>query len=102
MSVDIYLDNDGVLQRTDTDLYKAKNILSIQVTDVYYAPELGIDLRRFMNPDIKIQFETFRSYTIQQMVQQGVRINDALEIQQKLDKDLEYSVSTTQNEGMIL
>ena len=102
MSVDIYLDNDGVLQRTDTDLYKAKNILSIQVTDVYYAPELGIDLRRFMNPDIKIQFETFRSYTIQQMVQQGVRINDALEIQQNLDKDLEYSVSTTQNEGMIL
>ena len=30
MSVDIFLDKDGILQRSNTDVYKARNILSVQ------------------------------------------------------------------------
>ena len=101
MSVDIYLDKDGVLQRSDTDVYKARNILSVQKTNTYYRPDLGIDLRRFIDPDVKIQFETFRSYTLQEMVQQGVRIDAILEIQKDLDKKMEYNVSKTATEGML-
>lgn len=101
MSVDIYLDKDGVLQRANTDVYKARNILSVQKTNTYYRPDLGVDLRRFIDPDVKIQFETFRSYTLQEMVQQGVRIDAILEIQKDLDKKMEYNVSKTATEGMI-
>lgn len=101
MSIDIYLDKDGFLQRADTDVYKARNILSVQKTNTYYRPDLGIDLRRFIDPNVKIQFETFRSYTLQEMVQQGVRIDAVLEMQEKLDKELNYNVSKTQQEGMI-
>lgn len=102
MSVDIYLDKDGVLQRADTDVYKARNILAVQKENTYYKPDLGIDLRRFIDPNVKIQFETFRSYTLQEMVQQGVRIDSVLEVQQNLDKELDYNVSNTQKEGMIV
>lgn len=101
MSIDIYLDKDGVLQRADTDLYKARNILSVQKTNTYYRPDLGIDLRRFIDPNVRIQFETFRSYTLQEMVQQGARMDAVLEIQKNLDKELNYTVSQTENEGMI-
>lgn len=101
MSVDIYLDKDGVLQRADTDVYKARNILAVQKTNTYYRQDLGIDLKRFIDPNVRIQFETFRSYTLQEMVQQGVRIDAVLEYQQKLDKEINYSVSQTQKEGMI-
>ena len=101
MSIDIYLDKDGVLQRADTDLYKARNILSVQKTNTYYRPDLGIDLRRFIDPNVRIQFETFRSYTLQEMVQQGARMDAVLEIQKNLDKKLNYTVSQTENEGMI-
>lgn len=101
MSVDIYLDKDDVLQRADTDVYKARNILAVQKTNTHYRSDLGIDLRRFIDPNVKIQFETFRSYTLQEMVQQGVRIDAVLEVQAKLDKELDYRVSKTQTEGMI-
>ena len=101
MSIDIYLDNDGVLQRSETDVYKARNILSVQKTNTHYRPDLGIDLKRFIDPSVKIQFETFRSYTLQEMVQQGVRIDAVLEIQKDLDKRLNYNVSKTETEGMI-
>lgn len=101
MSVDIYLDKDGILQRADTDVYKARNILAVQKTNTHYRQDLGIDLKRFIDPNVRIQFETFRSYTLQEMVQQGVRIDAVLEYQQKLDKEINYSVSQTQKEGMI-
>lgn len=101
MSVDIYLDEDGILQRADTDVYKGRNILSVQKTNTHYRPDLGIDLRRFIDPNVKIQFETFRSYTLQEMVQQGVRIDAVLELQKNLDKRLDYNVSKTSTEGMI-
>lgn len=101
MSVDIYLDKDGILQRADTDLYKARNILAVQKTNTHYRPDLGIDLRRFIDPDVRIQFETFRSYTLQEMVQQGARIDSILEVQKNLDKELDYKVSNTATEGMI-
>lgn len=101
MSVDIFLDKDGVLQRSNTDVYKARNILSVQKTNTHYRPDLGIDLKRFIDPDVKIQFETFRSYTLQEMVQQGARIDAILEVQRDLDKEMDYNVSKTATEGMI-
>lgn len=101
MSIDIYLDTNGVLQRSDTDVYKARNILSVQKTNTHYRPDLGIDLKRFIDPKVKIQFETFRSYTLQEMVQQGARMDAVLEVQKNLDKELNYTVSQTENEGMI-
>lgn len=101
MSVDIFFDKDGILQRADTDVYKARNILSVQKTNTHYRPDLGIDLRRFIDPTVRIQFETFRSYTLQEMVQQGVRIDAVMEVQQKLDKELDYKVSKTETEGMV-
>lgn len=101
MSIDIYLDKDGVLQRADTDVYKARNILSVQKTNTHYRPELGIDLKRFIDPNVRIQFETFRSYTLQEMVQQGARIDAILEVQRDLDKKMDYNVSKTATEGMI-
>lgn len=101
MSVDIFLDKDGVLQRSNTDVYKARNILSVQKTNTHYRPDLGIDLKRFIDPDVKIQFETFRSYTLQEMVQQGARIDAILEVQRDLDKKMDYNVSKTATEGMI-
>lgn len=101
MSIDIYLDTNGVLQRSDTDVYKARNILSVQKTNTHYRPDLGIDLKRFIDPKVKIQFETFRSYTLQEMVQQGARIDAILEVQRDLDKKMDYNVSKTATEGMI-
>ena len=101
MSVDIFLDKDGILQRSNTDVYKARNILSVQKTNTHYRPDLGIDLKRFIDPDVKIQFETFRSYTLQEMVQQGARIDAILEVQRDLDKKMDYNVSKTETEGMI-
>lgn len=99
MSVDIYLDSNGILQKADTDVYKGANILKIQVGTLVYAPDLGIDLESFLTDDVKIQPETFKSYSTQQLVGQGVRASDIASLEQTLDTLLDYTIDSTQQEG---
>lgn len=76
MSVDIYLDKNGDLQQSDTTVFKAENILNVQVGTLYYAKSLGIDLIRFIEPNVEIQPETFSAYMIQTLVNQNVRVDE--------------------------
>lgn len=101
MSKDIYLDNEGVLKTAKTDIYKGENILKIQVGNLYYAQQLGIDLARFIDPSVKIQPETFRAYTLQELVTQGVSIDTALKVEKQLDLDINYKVSTESTKEII-
>lgn len=71
---DIYLDNNGDLQTSNTDVFKAENILNIQIGRLYYAENLGIDLARFIDSDVNIQPMTFRAYTIQELTRQGIQL----------------------------
>lgn len=98
MSRDIFLDHDGNLQVADTDIYKGENILRVQVGTLIYAPTLGIDLARFIDPAVSIQPETFRSYTIQELVRQGVRIETVTEHFKSLDANLLYTAAQTETE----
>ena len=52
--IDIFLSDAGELKTAEAVVFKAKNILSIQENSLEYEPDLGIDLERFLNPDIKI------------------------------------------------
>ena len=99
MSVDIYFDSNGILQKADTDVYKGANILKIQVGTLVYAPDLGIDLESFLTDDVKIQPETFKSYSTEQLVNQGVRSSDIATLEEQLNTLLNYTVDSTQQEG---
>lgn len=101
MSRDIYIDHDDNLQTADTDVYKGENILRIQVGTLVYAQELGIDLARFIDPGVSIQPETFRAYTVQELVKQGVRIETVLEKFNNVDAVLKYTAAQTETERTI-
>ena len=72
--IDIFLSDAGELKTAEAVVFKAKNILSIQENSLEYEPDLGIDLKRFLDPDIKIQNETFEAYSVQRLAAQGVNV----------------------------
>lgn len=86
----------------DTVVFKAKNILEIQEGSLTYQPELGIDLKRFLDPDVKIQNETFEAYTIQRLGEQGVNPIELLVNKDEIFKQIfNYKVVEASTEGMI-
>jgi hypothetical protein len=78
---------DNVLKTADTLVYKAKNILSIQVGNLAYAPDFGIDYDLFFS-DYKIQTETFRSYAISKLAENGINALEVLTEENTLDSIL--------------
>lgn len=98
--IDVYIEN-GRFNAGDTIVFKAKNILQTQEGSLNYAPELGIDLKRFLDPDVKIQNRTFEAYSIQKLGEQGVNPIELIVNKETFRQVFEYTVAEAETEGLI-
>lgn len=98
--IDGFIEN-GEFKTSDTIVFKAKNILKTQEGSLNYAPELGIDLKRFLDPDVKIQNRTFEAYSIQKLGEQGVNPIELIVNKETFRQVFEYTVAEAEKEGLI-
>jgi len=98
--IDGYIEK-GEFKVNDTIVFKAKNILETQEGSLSYAPELGIDLKRFLDPDVKIQNRTFEAYSIQKLGEQGVNPIELIVNKETFRQVFEYTVAEAEKEGLI-
>lgn len=98
--IDVFIDK-GEFKTSDTIVFKAKNILETQEGYLSYAPELGIDLKRFLDPDVKIQNRTFEAYSIQKLGEQGVNPIELIVNKETFRQVFEYTVAEADKEGLI-
>ena len=100
--IDIFLSDTGELKTAEAVVFKAKNILSIQENSIEYEPDLGIDLKRFLDPDIKIQNETFEAYSVQRLAAQGVNVVSLLTDKEAFREVFNYTVVEAETGGLIV
>lgn len=98
--IDGFIEN-GEFKTSDTIVFKAKNILETQEGSLNYAPELGIDLKRFLDPDVKIQNRTFEAYSIQKLGEQGVNPIELILNKETFRQVFDYTVAEAEKEGLI-
>lgn len=98
--IDVYLDGNE-LKIADTVVFKAKNLLGVQEGNLHYAPEFGIDLRRFLDPNIQIQNETFESYSLQKMSQWGINPVELVVNEETFRQVFNYTVIEQTREGLV-
>lgn len=98
--IDGYIEK-GEFKVNDTIVFKAKNILETQEGSLSYAPELGIDLKRFLDPDVKIQNRTFEAYSIQKLGEQGVNPIELIVNKETFHQVFDYTVAEAEKEGLI-
>ena len=100
--IDIFLSDAGELKTAEAVVFKAKNILSIQENSLEYEPDLGIDIKRFLDPDIKIQNETFEAYSVQRLAAQGVNVVSLLTDKEAFQEVFNYTVVEAETGGLIV
>lgn len=100
--IDIFLSDAGELKTAEAVVFKAKNILSIQENSLEYEPDLGIDIKRFLDPDIKIQNETFEAYSVQRLAAQGVNVVSLLTDKEAFREVFSYTVVEAETGGLIV
>jgi hypothetical protein len=81
----------------DSDVARAKNILSIQVGSLEYEPDFGIDLEYFLSEDFKFQNESFKAYLVDVLANRGVNVSSVAETLQSLFTELTFNLTSDQN-----
>lgn len=77
--IDITSITGGDLRIMEAQTPKAANVLSVQIGDLEYAPEFGIDIDFFIDENFQFQNESFKSYLIQRLSESQVNVNEVLE-----------------------
>lgn len=90
------------LNMFDTQTSKAGNILSIQIGSLEYADELGIDLAYFLSEDYQFQNESFRSYLIQVLANNGINVASVLETVENLYTQLTFNLSPSETDTSLV
>jgi hypothetical protein len=100
----VEIKNGQDLVLVDSVVSKAANVLSVQLGELEYARDFGVDFRFFLDTDLKFQTEAFKSYLIQRLTESQVNVSEALEIIEPLVSRYVISVSELQSDttGLII
>lgn len=86
----------------ETQTQRAANILSVQLGALEYAKDMGIDLRYFLDENIKFQNDSFKAYLIQTLASWGINVASVTETLQALSTDYDFNLSPPESStGMV-
>lgn len=77
----------------DTQTSKAGNILSVQLGALEYAPTIGIDLAYFLREDVSFQNESFKSYLVQVLANNGINVSSVLDTVEALYRQYTFNIT---------
>jgi hypothetical protein len=81
------------MQTYDTQTPRAANILSVQLGALEYAQDIGIDLRYFLNANIKFQNDSFKAYLVQVLAGNGINVASVIEVLRPLSSEYDFNLS---------
>lgn len=91
---DIYSIGSGELEIYDTQNFKAANILSTQLGSLEYLPLFGIDLKYFLDEGYKFQNDSFKSYLVQVLANEGINVASVIDTIENLYNQYTFNLST--------
>lgn len=62
----------------DSDIPKAANILSVQLGELEYEKDFGIDKKYFLTQSIRFQPESFRTYVVQRLTENQINVSNVI------------------------
>lgn len=99
---DIYDVLNGDLNIGENEASKSANILQTQIGTLEYAPDFGIDLEFFLDPNFTYQNESFKSYLVQRLSEHHVNVNRVIEQIESLFEKYTFEVGQSDSgDGLI-
>lgn len=92
--------NDLVI--VSSELPRAANLIDVQLGDLEYQPDWGVDLAYFLNPDYEIQAESFESYLLQRIAFWGMNVLDFVASQHKFTRDMIFRFGQPKEDNSLL
>lgn len=90
------------IQLQDTQVMRAKNILSTQLGSLEYAPDLGIDLNYFLSDGFQFQNESFKVYLINILAKDGINVVDVISTIDTLYEKYTFNLRAEDSSGALI
>lgn len=99
---DITSFTNGDLVIIDTQTERAKNILSIQVGSLEYAPNVGVDLAYFLSENYRFQNESFRAYLVEVLAANSVNVAEVTKSVEDLTTKLTFELNAEDSSDSLI
>jgi hypothetical protein len=86
----------------DTQTTRAANILSVQLGALTYAPDLGIDLAYFLDPNFRFQNESFKAYLVQVLANHSINVTSVLETVENLFAQYTFNLTPAESDSSLV
>ena len=100
--IDISGVSAGDITLANSIVNKAANVLQIQLGTLEYAPDFGIDLEFFLDPDLQFQNDSFKSYLIQRLSELHVNVNQVLDTLEQFYLKFTFIVGDIESTGGLI
>lgn len=85
MNKDIISVEDGKdLGIAISDVPKAANVLSVQLGELEYAQEFGVDFKYFLTPNLQFQNESFKAYLVERLTRSQINVASVITVIESL------------------
>lgn len=91
--IDITSSDEHGIGIMNTQTHRAANLLQVQLGSLEYAPNIGIDLKYFLQEDLKFQNESFQAYLIQNLAEKGINVANLAESIEALSSTYLFSLT---------
>lgn len=95
--IDIDKFESGDIVFKDTNIHKASNILKTQLGSLAFNESFGVDVVYFLNRDLKFQNESFKSYLLQKLSENGIVISENYMLVDKFIQHIGFGVNNQEN-----
>jgi hypothetical protein len=86
----------------DNDAPRAKNILSTQINTLFYAPDLGIDLKYFLSEDFRFQTDSFKAYLIERLSNYSINVASVDDEAFDLFREFKFNLTPSETDGSLV
>ena len=100
--IDIITADENGLGVFDTQVSKAKNILSVQLGSLEYAQSFGIDLKYFLSENIKFQDSSFKSYLVERLANSGINIAEVIDLVETLSAKYTFKITPEETQDALI
>jgi len=82
----------------DTVVKKAGNIIRTQIGSLEYAPNLGVDLKFFLQSSLQFQNLSFKAHLVERLAQQQVNVTQVIDVIEKFTENYTFKVGDSDEE----
>lgn len=77
----------------DSVVAKAGNVIAVQLGDLEYSQDFGVDKRFFLESDLQFENESFKAYLVQRLTEHQVNVSGVVETIETLFTQFSFQVS---------